>query len=79
MNTQTIQKKINLFDLFTLTSDATLPIEWEIGQEADNNFYEDEDELARELAAPEPTGVSIRWPAEIDPDEFEASYQWFLA
>jgi hypothetical protein len=79
MNTQTIKNKINIFDLFTLASDATLPIEWEVVQSPDSNFYEDEDELAQELAAPAPAGVIIEWPAEIDPDEFDTSYQWFVA
>jgi hypothetical protein len=79
MNTQTIKNKINIFDLFTLAEPQPSSIEWEIGRDADENFYADEDELARELTAPVPTGVIIRWPAEIDPDEFEASYCWFLA
>jgi len=79
MITQTTQTKINIFDLFTLASDAAIPVEWEVGQSPDSNFYEDEDELARELAAPAPAGVSIEWPAEIDPDEFDLSYQWFVA
>ena len=79
MNTQTIQRNINIFDLFTLAADVPAPIEWEVGQGADGNFYEDKEELARELAAPLPAGIIIQWPAEIDPDEFEASYQWFVA
>ena len=75
MNTQRIESKINIFDLFTLSPETSASIEWQAGQE----FYEDEEDLARELAAPEPAGVIGQWPPEIDPDEFEASYQWFIA
>lgn len=44
----------------------------------DENFYEDERQLAEDLAAPLPEELENRPEFEIDPDEFDELYAWFL-
>lgn len=43
----------------------------------DYGFDFDEEELGRELLAPSP--IADRFHPEVDADEFEACYTWFLA
>jgi hypothetical protein len=68
MTTQTKIHSISIFDLFILAP-----------QRLDENFYEDEEQLAAELAAPLPGWLADQPLPEIDPDEFERLYTWFLA
>ena len=79
MKTQSINRTICIFDLFSLVPEISTPPRWETTPEPDRKFYDDEAELAEELYAPLPVGMIIQRPPEIDPDEFEARYQWFLA
>jgi hypothetical protein len=44
----------------------------------DENFY-DEGQLADELPTWLPEGLVCPPPPEVDPDEFEKLYQWFLS
>lgn len=42
-------------------------------------YYENEDDLAAELSAPRPDGINFQSLPEIDADEFEHLYTWFLS
>lgn len=60
-----------IFDLFALTPESPA--------RSDENFYEDEGQLAGDLAAPLPEEFENLPQPEIDPDDFEELYTWFLA
>lgn len=45
----------------------------------DVGYEIDEMELAEELTAPLPISFPTPDPSEVDPDNFEIIYQWFLA
>jgi hypothetical protein len=64
-----LQKQIiSKFDFFTIIPDPL-----------DEDFYGLEGQLAAELAAPLPDELAQPTLPEIDPDDFERLYQWFLA
>lgn len=46
---------------------------------ADENFYEDEAQLAAELAIPLPECLVQTAQPEVAADEFEKVYEWFLS
>jgi hypothetical protein len=50
-----------------------------LGLYRDAYFFEDEEQLAMELAAPLPDGLVPQHLPEVDPDEFEKLYIWFLS
>lgn len=45
----------------------------------DFGYEIDEQELAEELIAPLPISFPLPTPADVDPDDFERIYRWFLA
>jgi hypothetical protein len=66
-----LQKHTNAtFDLFTLTLEEPV--------RPDENFYEDEQQLADDLATPLPEELENQPQPEIDPDAFDELYAWFL-
>ncbi|MGW8251803.1 MAG: hypothetical protein ACWGO1_14260 [Anaerolineales bacterium] len=50
-----------------------------LGSHPDENFYHDEEQLAAELAAPLPESLTPQPLPEVDPDEFEKIYRWYLS
>jgi hypothetical protein len=60
-----------IFNLLALTPETQSHL--------DENFYEDERQLADEIAAPLPEELENQPQPEIDPDDFEELYTWFLA
>jgi hypothetical protein len=44
----------------------------------DENFYEDERQLAEDLAAPFPEKLENQPQPDIDPEAFDELYAWFL-
>jgi len=56
-----------------------LPLPRERPAHPDESFYEDEEQLADELAAALPEELENQPQPEIDPDEFDELYTWFLA
>ncbi len=79
MKIQSVNRKICSFDLFSLALEIRTSPRQERTSEPNCNFYEENAELAEELSAPAPAGLTIQPPPEIHPDEFEARYKWFLA
>lgn len=66
-----LQKHTNAtFDLFALTLEEPV--------RPDENFYQDEGQLADNLAAPLPEDIENQPQPDIDPDEFDELYTWFL-
>jgi len=79
MTTQTVTMTTPIFWMFTLApGELPLPLQ-ENDNEADCNFYENEEEVARELACPTPAILLDQPLLDVSPDEFESVFQWFLA
>jgi hypothetical protein len=68
MDTWLRKPTCSIFDLFTA-----------IPAPLDEDFYGLEEQLAVELAEPLPEGLAQTTLPEVDPDEFEQLYGWFLA
>ncbi len=70
----------------TLTHPATIcnflvasPEEPIYASSRDYGFDFDEEEIARELLAPLPASLLSQAAPDVDVDEFESRYQWFLS
>jgi hypothetical protein len=68
MITQTLNHSIYILNLFSLPPICP-----------DEIIYDDEQQLAAELSTPIPQGILNQPLPEIDPDEFELLYGWFLS
>jgi len=65
------ESQINLISTFALFTVAD--------SHQNDCYYENEEDLAAELSEPLPGGVSFQPLPEIDADEFEKLYTWFLS
>ena len=78
MNTQTLDLSPTYLDLLAAAARKAALAAWQVAPRPEQDFYEDEAELAAELAAAAEATTSE--PAHaIEPDEFESAYCWFLA
>lgn len=68
MDTWLRKQMISIFDLFTVRP-----------AQPDENFYGLEEYLAIELASQSAEVLKPAPPPEIDPDDFERLYGWFLS
>jgi hypothetical protein len=55
-----------------------LPLIPETPAHPDENFYEDEEQLAADLAASLPDDLENQPQPDIDPEAFDELYAWFL-
>ncbi len=80
MNTQTLTNPAIFLKLFTTLSGAVDQPAGPIrAAPRDYGFDFDEDELACELPAPLPDGLTNHEASEAHVDEFESRYLWFLS
>lgn len=73
MNCQTISQPIT-FRTFPIAEPEPI-----YADSRDYGFDFDEEEIARELLAPLPASLSIRSFPEVDVDEFEQAFHYFLS
>lgn len=80
MKVQTETTPLKIFNLVfalpLINLPSTQPIQ---ASSRDYGFDFDEEEIARELHAPLPVGLSTPTIPEVEADEFEACYLWFIS
>ena len=79
MKTQLIPPTTCILVLFSLAPQTSASPSRESIPGPDRDFYAGDAELGEELSAPRPAGVVLQSLPEIDADEFETSFKWFLA
>ena len=80
MNTQTLTNPAMICNFFVVLPDENvLPEQPICASSRDYGFDFDEEELARELLAPLPASLISQTNYEVDADEFESCYLWFLS
>ena len=77
MNTQTFAKTTLLCNIFSLPLSIPMgPVEI---SSQDFGYEINEDDLASEMLVQLPDNLLGQTPPEVDPDEFESIYKWFLS
>jgi len=81
MNTAVINSPVLYYQVFPSFAETSYPSTSQNNVPSGNCPWEfiDEDELANEMTASFPNTVSNTPAPEIDPDDFERLYQWFLS
>ena len=80
MNTQTLTNPATIFNFFVVLPDENvLPEQPICASSRDYGFDFDEEELARELLAPLPASLSTQTIPEVEADEFEKVFHYFLS
>ncbi len=79
MTTQTIFRRHTIASIHQQPSTYTIKKKPIQVSTCDYGFDIDEDELASELLARLPNSLNEQTIPEIDPNEFETMYQWFLS
>jgi len=77
MNTQAFTKTTFTCSIFTLP--IYTPVSSTGVSPKDMGYEIDEDDLASEMLAQLPDCFQDKPAPEVDPDEFEAAYKWFLS
>ena len=77
MNTQTFAKTTTTCSIFSLP--VYIPISTTSITAKEIGYEIDEDDLAREMLAPLPTSLQDQPAPQVDPDEFDKIYKWFLS
>ena len=76
----TLTRSITKIQYFIISPDDGDPTPRPLQVSAKDFGYEiDEQELAEELIAPLPISFPLPTPPDVDPDDFERIYRWFLA
>jgi hypothetical protein len=79
MNTQTLTKPATNYNFFVISDEGFTPAQPICASSRDYGFDFDQEELARELLAPLPTGLSTQTIPEVETDEFEKKFRYFLS